>query len=269
LPKFAANLSMMFGEEAFLDRFAAAAAMGFGAVEYLFPYAYDKAELKARLEAHGLRQVLFNAAQGDWDNGERGIAGLPGRESDFRRAIERALDYAAALGCPRLHVMAGLVPPGADGRRHRDVYVANLGWAVGLAHRAGVTLLIEPLNPCDFPGYLIGTPDAARRVIDEIGSPHLKLQYDLYHAQMTHGRLLDVFAAQQPVVGHVQIAGVPGRHEPDAGQEINYPAVFAALDASGYEGWIGCEYRPRGATGDGLVWAAPYGIGPASGSRTM
>jgi hydroxypyruvate isomerase len=261
MPKFAANLSLMFGEHAFLDRFAAAAAVGFRAVEYLFPYPYPKEELRARLEAHGLEQVLFNAGQGDWDKGERGIGGLPGRETEFRRAIETALDYAAALGCPRLHVMAGLVPAGTDPRHCREVFVENLRWALGLAAPAGVTLLLEPLNPIDVPGYLIGSPAAARSLIDEIASPHLKLQYDVYHAQMTHGRLIDSFAAHREVVGHVQIAGVPGRHEPDHRQEINYPAVFAALDEAGYDGWIGCEYRPRGATRDGLGWAAGYGIG--------
>lgn len=261
-PKLAANLSMIFPEVEFLDRFAAAAAVGFRAVEYLFPYAYAKTEIRSRLENWRLEQVLFNAPPGDFEKGERGIAGLPGREEEFRKSIERALDYAVALRCPRLHVMAGLVPLQGDPRRHREVYVENLSWAAGEARSANVSLMLEPLNAIDFPGYLIGTPQAARSVIEEVGAPNIKLQYDFYHAQMTHGRLLETFAAEQDIVGHVQIAGVPGRNEPDDSQEINYRAVFAGLEAMGYDGWIGCEYRPRGETVAGLAWAAPYGIGP-------
>lgn len=261
MPKFAANLSMMYGEVGFLDRFAAAAASGFDAVEYLFPYSYPAVELKARLDAHGLRQVLFNATPGDWEKGECGIGGLPGREDDFRRAIETALDYAGALGCPRLHVMAGIVPPHMEQARCRDVLRENLRWASAAAASSGVTLLIEPLNPYDFPGYLIATPDAARAVIDAVGGANLGLQYDFYHAQMTHGRLLETMKAHWPLIRHIQMSGVPGRHEPDETQEINFPRVFAELDALGYDGWVGCEYRPRGATVAGLGWAAPYGIG--------
>jgi hydroxypyruvate isomerase len=261
-PKLAANLSMIFPEVEFLDRFAAAAAVGFRAVEYLFPYAYAKTEIRSRLENWRLEQVLFNAPPGDFEKGERGIAGLPGREEEFRKSIERALDYAVALRCPRLHVMAGLVPLQGDPRRHREVYVENLSWAAGQARSANVSLMLEPLNATDFPGYLIGTPQAARSVIEEVGAPNIKLQYDFYHAQMTHGRLLETFAANRDIIGHVQIAGVPGRNEPDDSQEINYRAVFAGLEAMGYDGWIGCEYRPRGETVAGLAWAAPYGIGP-------
>ncbi|QEX19229.1 hydroxypyruvate isomerase [Hypericibacter terrae] len=261
-PKLAANLSMIFPEVEFLDRFAAAAAVGFRAVEYLFPYAYAKTEIRARLDSWGLEQVLFNAPPGDFENGERGVAGLPGREDEFRKSIELALDYAATLRCPRIHVMAGLVPLAGDPRRHREVYVENLSWAAGQARNGSVDLMIEPLNAKDFPGYLIGTPQAARSVIEEVGARNIKLQYDFYHAQMTHGRLLDTFAAEQDLIGHVQIAGVPGRNEPDDSQEINYRAVFAGLETMGYGGWIGCEYRPRGETVAGFAWAAPYGIGP-------
>lgn len=261
MPRFAANLSMMFGEVDFLDRFSAAAACGFRAVEYLFPYAYGKDELKIRLEAHGLRQVLFNAAQGDWDRGERGIGGLPGRQDEFRRAMESALAYAGALGCPRIHVMAGLVPPRGDPARYRGTFVENLRWASELAASADVTLLLEPLNPHDFPGYLIDTPETARSLRDAVGAANLKLQYDFYHAQMTHGRVHETLKAQWHAVGHVQVSGVPGRHEPDNQQEINFPWIFAELDALGYDGWVGCEYRPRGETLAGLGWAAPYGIG--------
>ncbi|GIK95814.1 MAG: hydroxypyruvate isomerase [Alphaproteobacteria bacterium] len=261
MPNFAANLSTMFGELEFLDRFAAAAACGFRAVEYLFPYAYHRTELEARLAATGLEQVLFNAAEGDWGQGERGIAGLPGREDAFRRAVETALSYAAALGCRRIHVMAGTRPPDAALERCRDVLVANLAWAAGMARSAGVTLLLEPLNPQDFPGYLIGTAEAARSVISAVGSGTVGLQFDVYHAQMTQGRLLDTLNAHWRDIRHVQISGVPGRHEPDAHQEINFPRLFAELDARNYDGWVGCEYRPRGETVAGLAWATPYGIG--------
>jgi len=261
MPNFAANLSMMFGEWEFLDRFAAAAACGFRAVEYLFPYAYDRTDLQARLAANGLEQVLFNAAEGDWDQGERGIAGLPGREGDFRRAIDTALSYATALGCRRIHVMAGLRPQDAEVERCRDVLVANLAWASGMARSAGVMLLLEPLNPHDFPGYLIDTAAAARSVISAVDSGAVGLQFDVYHAQMTQGRLLDTLDAHWRDIRHVQISGVPGRHEPDALQEINFARLFAELDARNYDGWVGCEYRPRGETVAGLSWAAPYGIG--------
>jgi hydroxypyruvate isomerase len=263
-PRLAANLSMIFPEIEFLDRFAAAASVGFRAVEYLFPYAYAKAELRSRLESWGFEQVLFNGPPGDFEKGERGIASLPDREAEFRHSIDLALDYAVALRCPRIHVMAGLVPLEGDPRRHREVYVENLSWAAGQARSASVTLTLEPLNAKDFPGYLIGTPQAARSVIEEVGAPNIKLQYDFYHAQMTHGRLLETFAAEQDLFDHVQIAGVPGRNEPDDSQEINFRAVFAGLETMGYAGWIGCEYRPRGETLAGLAWAAPYGIGPKS-----
>lgn len=261
-PRLVANLSMIFQEVAFLDRFAAAASVGFRAVEYLFPYEFTKQEIRSRLDSWKLEQVLFNAPPGDAATGERGIAGLPGREDEFRRSIELALDYAVTLHCPRIHVMAGLVPLQGDPRRHREVYVENLSWAASQARSVKVDLMLEPLNAIDVPGYLIGTPQAARSVIEEVGAPNIKLQYDVYHAQMTHGRLLDSFAANQDMIGHVQIAGVPGRNEPDDSQEINYRAIFAGLESMGYQGWIGCEYRPRGETVAGLGWAAPYGIGP-------
>jgi hydroxypyruvate isomerase len=256
-PRLAANLSMIFPEIEFLDRFAAAASVGFRAVEYLFPYAYAKAELRSRLESWGFEQVLFNGPPGDFEKGERGIASLPDREAEFRHSIDLALDYAVALRCPRIHVMAGLVSLEGDPRRHREVYVENLSWAAGQAQSASVTLTLEPLNAKDFPGYLIGTPQAARSVIEEVGAPNIKLQYDFYHAQMTHGRLLETFAAEQDLIDHVQIAGVPGRNEPDDSQEINFRAVFAGLETRGYAGWIGCEYRPRGETRAGVAWAAP------------
>jgi hydroxypyruvate isomerase len=259
MPRFAANLSMMFNEHDFLDRFAAARKCGFAAVEYLFPYAHPKAELAQRLQDEGLQQVLFNAPPGDWDRGERGLAGLPGREAEFRKSLETALEYATALQCPRIHVMSGLVPAEADRNRHRDTAIGNLRWAAPLAREAGVELLLEPLNAVDFPGYLIGSVEAALEVIAG-GGDNLFLQYDVYHLQMSQGRLALTFRDRFESIRHIQIAGVPGRHEPDAGQEINYPTLFALIDASGYPGWIGCEYRPRAATAAGLGWARNWGI---------
>lgn len=258
MPKFAANLSTMFNEVEFLDRFAAAASCGFRAVEYLFPYGHSKDELRSRLAANGLSQVLFNAAPGDWDKGERGIGGLPGREVEFRKAIEMA------LGCPRIHVMAGIVPPDFAPERCREVFADNLRWAAPAAADAGVMLLLEPLNPFDFPGYLVGSPAAARALIDAVGAPNLRLQYDFYHAQMTHGRLVETLIEHRDLIGHVQVSGVPGRHEPDDRQEIDFHFVLAELEALGYDGWVGCEYRPRGNTEAGLAWAASYGIGRRS-----
>jgi hydroxypyruvate isomerase len=260
MPRFAANLSMLFGEFDFLDRFTAARKHGFTAVEYLFPYAYPKQELAARLKGEGLTQVLFNTAQGDWDKGERGIGGLPGREDEFRRAFETGLDYAAALNCPRLHVMAGIVPAGADRARHRDTFAANLAWAAPLAKAAGVQILLEPLNGVDFPGYLVNGIKAFKEVAAAAGNDNVFLQYDLYHMQMSRGRLTQTFADHMDKIRHIQIAGVPGRHEPDGSQEINFPMLFLYLDSVGYQGWIGCEYRPRGRTGPGLAWAAEWGI---------
>ena len=256
MPRFAANLSMLFNEHDFLDRFAAARKCGFTAVEFLFPYDFPKKEIAARLAGAGLEQVLFNVAQGDWGKGERGIGGIPGREDEFREAVEIGLDYAAVLDCPRLHVMAGLIKDGADAR----TFAANLAWASPLAKQAGVALLLEPLNAVDFPGYLNGSVSTALEIIAASGADNVFLQYDAYHLQMMQGRLLQTFREHQPMIRHVQIAGVPGRNEPDSTQEINFPSLFALMDQLGYEGWIGCEYRPRGKTTEGLGWAAPWGI---------
>jgi hydroxypyruvate isomerase len=264
MPRFAANLSMTFTELDFLERFAVARRQGFAAVEYLFPYAYPKMDLAGRLEGEGLQQVLFNAPPGDWEQGERGIAGLPGREAEFRKSLEIALDYAAALKCPRLHVMAGLVPAGKEPRAYRETFLRNLTWAAPLAAAAGVQLLLEPLNPVDFPGYLVGSVASACDIIAASRCDNIFLQYDLYHAQMSQGGLAQAFSDHFDRIRHVQIAGVPGRHEPDAEQEINYPFLFSLMDELGYKGWVGCECRPRAGTIDGLAWAAPWGIGPKS-----
>jgi hydroxypyruvate isomerase len=259
MPRLAANLSMMFPEYEFLDRFAAARKCGFEAVEFLFPYAFAKKEIAARLAGAGLQQVLFNTAQGDWEKGDRGIGAVPGREADFRAAIEEALDYADTLDCPRLHVMAGLAAAGAN----LDTFAANLAWAAPIAKQAGVQLMLEPLNPVDFPGYVNCSIDTALQTMAKAASDNIFLQYDAYHLQMSQGQLLQTFRDHQSIIRHVQIAGVPGRNEPDSTQEINFPALFALLDDLDYTGWVSGEYRPRGKTADGLGWAKPWGIKPA------
>jgi hydroxypyruvate isomerase len=260
MPRFAANLSMMYTEHAFPDRFRAAAADGFTAVEFLFPYAFDRAELAQRLRDNGLHQVLFNAPPGDWDAGERGMACLPGREDEFRRGfLEQALPYAAVLECPRLHVMAGLVPTGADMAALRAVYLENLAWAAAQAASAGVEVLIEPINARDMPSYFIHRQADAHAIVTEVGATNLKVQMDLYHCQIVEGDLAMKLRSYLPTacVGHLQIAGVPGRAEPDTG-ELYYPYLFALIDELGYTGHIGCEYRPLHGTSAGLGWFQPY-----------
>ncbi len=258
MPRFAANLSLMYGEHDFLDRYAAAAADGFEAVECLFPYAWPQREVAARLHGTGLQQVLINAPPGDWAAGERGIAALAGREDEFRRSfLEQALPYAQALGCARIHVMAGLVPAGHADQRERmlDTFRANLAWAAEQAASADVTLLIEPLNPRDMPGYLFSHQAEAHAINRDVGAANLQVQMDLYHCQIVEGDLATRLKTWLPSggVGHLQIAGVPDRHEPDTG-EVHYPYLFELIDDLGYDGWVGCEYRPRGATSAGLGW---------------
>ena len=264
MPRFAANLSMFYNEHEFLDRFAAAAADGFTAVEYLFPYAFEARELASRLADNGLQQVLFNAPPGDWDAGDHGIACLPGREAEFRSGFSQALAYADALDCPRVHVMAGLVPEGADRESLQPTYESNLAWAAELAASARRDVLIEPINTRDMPGFFLNRQDQAHRIVEAIGAPNLKVQMDLYHCQIVEGDIAAKLRRYLPTgrVGHLQIAGVPTRHEPDVG-EMNYPYLFDVIDeitARGeWDGWIGCEYRPaRGAvpegTSAGLGW---------------
>lgn len=273
MPKFAANLSMMYPELPFLDRFEAAARDGFRAVEYLFPYAFSKQELAARLKAHGLQQVLFNAPPGGtepaaidaaWAGGMRGTACLPGREAEFRAGVALALDYAEALACPRIHLMAGLLPAGQTREELRATYVANLRWAADQAAQQGRDVLIEPINLRDIPGFFLNRQDQAHAIVAEVGAPNLKVQMDLYHCQIVEGDLAMKLRQYLPTgaVGHIQIAGVPERHEPDIG-EINYPYLFALIDelaaGCGWDGWLGCEYKPRlggqsGGTSAGLGW---------------
>jgi 2-dehydrotetronate isomerase len=264
MPRFAANLTLLYNEHAFLDRFAAAAKDGFKAIEYLFPYAFDAHELAGRLADQGLQQVLFNAPPGDWDAGERGLACLPGREAEFRSSIDQALGYAQALNCPRIHVMAGLAPQGTERARLQATYEANLAWAAEQAAAVGREVLIEPINLRDVPGFFLNRQDEAHRIVQAVGAANLKVQMDLYHCQIVEGDVATKIWQYLPTgrVGHFQIAGVPQRHEPDIG-ELNYSYLFQVIDevaaACGWEGWVGCEYRPaRGtqpsATSDGLGW---------------
>jgi 2-dehydrotetronate isomerase len=258
MPKLAANLSMMFQEAPFLDRFAAAEECGFAGVEFLFPYDFPAVEIAERLEKRRLTQALFNLPPGDWVKGERGMAALPGREEEFMSGLELALAYARSTTCPRLHVMAGNWPSGRDRREGRQTYVANLKRAAERAALQGVTLLIEPINVRDMPGYFLNTTDEAMEVIAAVGADNLKLQLDLYHCQITEGDLAMHIRRLAGSYAHVQIAGVPERHEPDRG-EVNYDYLLELLDEVGYSGWVGCEYRPAGGTRAGLGWARRWG----------
>jgi len=260
MPQFAANLSLLYGEHAFLDRFAAAAADGFSAVEYLFPYAFPASAIAAQLQAHGLRQVLFNAPPGDWDAGERGLACIPGREAEFRQGFVQALDYAATLHCPRIHVMAGLVPRGVERALVDSTYAGNLRWAARAAAASGRQVLMEPINTRDMPGYYLHLQAQAHALVEALAEPNLMVQMDLYHCQIMEGDLATKLRHYLPLgrVAHVQIAGVPQRHEPDLG-EVNYDYLLDLLDELGYAGYVGCEYRPQrgavpGGTSQGLAW---------------
>jgi 2-dehydrotetronate isomerase len=253
MPRFAANLSMLFTEVPFLERFGAAAQAGFAAVEFLFPYDHAAGDIARQLDAHRLVNVLFNLPPGDSAAGERGVAAIPGREAEFRRGVDDALAYANALGTPRVHVMAGLLPAAADRAAHRAAYVANLRYAAQQAARASVEILIEPINTRDIPGYFLNTQADAHAIREEVGAANLKVQMDLYHAQIVEGDIATKLRRYLPHVGHIQIAGVPERHEPDAG-ELNYAYLFRLLDELGYAGWVGCEYRPAAGTVAGLGW---------------
>jgi len=257
MPKFAANLTMMFNEVPFLERFDAAARAGFQAVEFLFPYEHAPEEIAARLRAAELTNVLFNMPPGSWAAGERGIGAVPGREQEFRDGVAKALRYAEALGTPALHAMAGLVPKGADRAACRATYLENLGYAARETARRGITLLVEPINGRDIPGYFLNTQAEAHALREEVGAKNLKVQMDLYHAQIVEGDLTVKLRQWAPHVGHVQIASVPDRHEPDGG-EVSYPHLFRVLDEIGYAGWVGCEYRPARGTVEGLGWFAPW-----------
>jgi len=256
MPKFAANLSFLFTEQPFPARFRKAAEAGFTGVEYLFPYDYPAAEVAAWLKAADLEQVLFNLAPGDWAAGERGLACLPQRQGEFAESVEQALNYAVALDCQRVHCMAGLRPPGASESELEATYVANLRHAADRLATVGVTVMIEPINSrIDMPGYWLDDVGKAFRLLEAIDRSNVKLQYDIYHAQIISGDLARTLETNIERIGHIQIADNPGRHEPGTG-EINYPFLFELLDRLGYNGWVGCEYKPLTTTEAGLAWRA-------------
>ena len=257
MPRFAANLTMLFNEVDFLDRFEAAADAGFKGVEYLFPYDYDKRALAERLAEHGLTQALHNLPAGDWAGGERGIACLPDRVDEFREGVGRAIEYATALGCKRVNCLAGIAPEGVDGATVRETFVSNLRFAADRLADAGIGLVTEPLNTVDVPGFYLCHTDQAVSIIREVGSQNLGLQHDLYHMQIMEGDLARTVERNIGVIRHVQIADNPGRNEPGSG-EINYPFLFDHLDRTGYDGWVGCEYSPLTTTRAGLGWLAPH-----------
>ncbi len=257
--KLAANLSWLYQDIPFLDRFAAAAGHGFKAVEFLFPYEFPAAEIAARLKQHGLTQALFNLPPGDWSKGERGLAALPGREAEFGKALDTALSYAEALQCRTVHVMSGLIAPGADQAAMHRTYVANIRRAAERCAKAGITVVLEPINRRDIPGYFLNTTTQAAQAIAESGASNVRIQFDTYHCQVTEGDLTRRAEALLSQIGHVQIAGNPDRNEPDLG-EANHIYVIEALDRLGYTGHVGLEYKPKTTTAAGLGWAKPYGI---------
>ena len=257
MPRFAANLSLMFNEVPFLDRFALAAKAGFKGVEFLFPYEHPAAEIAARLKDNGLQQVLFNAPAGDFAKGERGMAAIPGKQAAFRDSIKLALEYATTLACPRLHIMAGLKPEGVAHDTLTAVYGANLAYAAEECAKVSVKPIIEPINHRDIPGFFLNTTDQAAAIIAAAGPEKLGMQFDLYHCQITEGDVVKRVEKHLPLIAHMQVADTPGRHEPGTG-EVNWPFVFKTIDALGFRGWIGCEYRPAGETLAGLSWFAPY-----------
>lgn len=258
MPRFAANLAYLFAERPLLERFGAAAAAGFKAVELQFPYDHAPQAVRAELEKHGLTQLGLNTAVGGRD-GDSGLAAVPGRESEWEAVFKQALDYVTAIGGRAIHCMAGKVPteqrPAAE-----KTFIANLTRAADLAMDKKITLLIEPLNPRDRPNYYLNRVEQAADIVARVGKPNVRIQYDFYHVQISSGDLIRRFETHQPLIGHVQIAAVPSRAEPDEG-EINYPGVFEALDRLGWPGWTACEYKPRGRTEDGLAWGRKYGIG--------
>ena len=253
MPKFAANLSMLFTELPFLERFAAARAAGFDAVEYLFPYAFDKQELAQALKIHGLQQVLHNLPPGNWDAGERGIACHPDRVTEFQAGVLQGISYASALACPQLNCLAGKLPPGVSREAATATFVANLRFAAGELKAAGLRLLMEPINHFDIPGFFLTTTAQAVAIQDAVGGDNLFIQYDIYHAQRMEGELAGTMQKHLARIGHMQLADNPGRNEPGSG-EINYAFLFKHLDAIGYQGWIGCEYKPATSTSAGLGW---------------
>ena len=255
MPRFAANLSMMFTEHAFPERFRAAANAGFDAVEFLFPYDYPAEDIADWRRMAGVEQALFNLSPGNWEAGERGLAALPGRKEEFRQSVEIALDYAGIIGTPRLHMMAGIADPSDPA--HQACYREQLAFAADAAAEQGVTIMIEPINGRDMPGYFLDDFDRAAGLIEDIGRPNVRLQFDIYHRQILHGDVLTGLKSLMPLIGHVQIASVPARNEPGTG-ELDDCRILRTLDELGYEGFVGCEYRPAAGTLDGLGWLQAF-----------
>ena len=253
MPKFCANLSMLFAEQVFLERFSAAAQAGFKGVEYVGPYAFPKEQVAEVLHKNKLKQVLFNLPAGNWDAGERGIGCLPDRVGEFRDGVGKAIDYAKALGCTMVNCLAGILPAGVSREKGRATLVSNLAFAAAALQKEKILLIVEPINSYDIPGFLLNRSSDGIDVMDAVGGDNLKLQYDIYHMQRMEGEIANTLTRLMPRIGHIQIADNPGRHEPGTG-EINYPFLFKHLEALGYEGWIGCEYKPKTSTVDGLGW---------------
>jgi hydroxypyruvate isomerase len=257
MPRFCANLTMLWNELDFMDRFAAAARAGFSGVEYLFPYDHDKNRLAEQLRQHRLTQVLHNLPAGNWAQGERGIACHPRRVAEFQDGVGKAIEYAQALGCKQVNCLAGIRPSQVDPGLARETYIRNLQFAAPLLHDAGIKLLIEPVNTRDIPGFFLNNSKQAFDIIKAVGSDNLFLQYDIYHAQVMEGDLARTIEANLALIPHMQLADNPGRNEPGTG-EINYPFLFQHIDRIGYGGWIGCEYKPKTTTDAGLGWVRPY-----------
>ena len=259
MPKLAANLTMLWNELDFLDRFDAAAKAGFTGVEYLFPYPYPKEQLVERLQRNGLAQVLHNLPAGDWAKGDRGVACDPGRVGEFQDGVGKAIEYARTLRCTQVNCLAGIPPAGIDPQKAHATFVSNLRFAAERLGGEGIRLLIEPINTYDIPGFFLSHTQQALDVIRDVGSKNLYVQYDIYHMQRMEGELANTIKAHLSQIAHLQLADNPGRNEPGTG-EINYRFLFGFIDSIGYDGWIGCEYKPKAATGDGLGWRAAHGV---------
>nr|WP_272209635.1 hydroxypyruvate isomerase [Marinicella sp. W31]MDC2875452.1 hydroxypyruvate isomerase [Marinicella sp. W31] len=257
MPKFAANLSFLYADLPFLDRIAAAAKDGFPAVEYVGPYDFPEGDVAAALKAANVKQALFNLPAGDWAGGERGIGCLPDRVEEFKKGVDTALSYAKALGCPKVNCLAGIAPKGIAAEKLEQTLVENLKYAAPRLADAGVKLLLEPINLRDIPGFFVSTTDHAERILEAVGSENLFIQYDIYHTQIMQGDLAETYRRLKTKIAHVQLADNPGRHEPGTG-EINYLYLFNMLDAEGYDGFIGCEYKPSAGTTEGLGWMKPW-----------
>ena len=259
MTKLAANLTMLYNEVDFLERFDAAAQSGFTGVEYLFPYAYQREQLAERLQRNRLVQVLHNLPAGDWAAGERGIACHPDRVGEFQEGVGKAIDYARTLECKQINCLSGIAPSRVDPKQVRATFVSNLRFAAEKLGAAGIKLLVEPINTFDIPGFFLSGTRQALDVIRDVGSNNLYLQYDIYHMQRMEGEIASTIKAHLPQIAHLQLADNPGRNEPGTG-EINYRFLFGFIDSIGYDGWIGCEYKPKAATMDGLGWRAAHGV---------